>query len=496
MIRKLVLETPETSPKLDLRRRPRKTAHHAITLVAAFVAALMIAVSGAATPTRAGEAVSEQEAYEIGLDAYAYLYPLVIMELTRAQMTNIEPGKPPLRPPMNAFGHLRAFPPAGFKLVVRPNFDTLYSSAWLDLSKEPLIVSVPDTAARYYLLAMLDMWTDVFAVVGKRTTGTAAGDYALVAPGWRGRLPDGVGRIDAPTPTIWILGRTQTNGPNDYAAVHAVQDGFRVRPLSQWGGEARPATPVFDPSVDMTTPPPRQVGAMSAARFFAVATEVLRRQGPHLVDQPILARMKRIGLQSDAVFDLNAADPTIRRGLERAASGALKLTADKASSIGRQVNGWQINTDTIGVYGTSYLVRAIVARTLLGANLPEDAFYPATSVDGDGKPLDGTNRYLIRFEKDQRPPVSAFWSITLYDAEGYAVANALDRFAIGDRDRLVLNGDGSLDIVVSAAHPGPDKRFNWLPAPAGPFNLTMRLYGPTRGVLEGTWLPPPVRRLP
>jgi hypothetical protein len=246
----------------------------------------------------------------------------------------------------------------------------------------------------------------------------------------------------------------------------------------------------------MTTPPPRQVGAMSAARFFAVATEVTRRQGPHLVDQPILARMKRIGLQSDAVFDLNAADPAIRRGLERAATDALKLTADKASSIGRQVNGWQINTDTIGVYGTSYLVRAIVARTLLGANLPEDAFYPATSVDGDGKPLDGTNRYLIRFEKNQRPPVSAFWSITLYDAEGYAVANPLDRFAIGDRDRFVLNGDGSLDIVVSAADPGPDKRSNWLPAPAGPFNLTMRLYGPSRGVLEGTWLPPPVRRLP
>lgn len=466
----------------------------AVGSIAAF--ALTIVLSSAAAPARAGGAVSEQEAYEIGLDAYLYLYPLVVMEVTRAQMTNVEPGKVPMPPPMNAFGHLRAFPPANFKLVVRSNFDTLYSSAWLDLSHEPLIVSVPDTAGRYYLLPMLDMWTDVFAVVGKRTTGTAAGDYALVAPGWRGRLPDGVVQIDVPTPIVWIIGRTQTNGPRDYPAVHAVQDGFRVTPLSQWGGEAHPPVSAFDPSVDMATPAPQQVAAMPAARFFPIAMDLLRRQGSHLVDQPILARMKQIGLVSGVAFDFNAADPAIQRGLQRAATDALKLTADKAASIGRQANGWQINIDTMGVYGTSYLKRAIVARALLGANLPEDAVYPATAVDGDGKPLDGANRYLIRFEKGELPPVSAFWSITLYDGEGYAVPNALDRFAIGDRDGLAPNADGSLDIVISAADPGPDKKSNWLPAPRGPFNLTMRLYGPRRSALDGTWLPPPVRRLP
>jgi hypothetical protein len=447
----------------------------------------------------AGEAISEQEAYDIGLDAYLYLYPLVLMEVTRAQSTNIQPGKPPTRAPMNTFGHLRAFPPASFRFVVRPNFDTLYSSAWLDLSQEPLIVSVPDTAGRYYLLPIMDMWTDVFAVIGKRTTGARAGDYALLAPGWQGRLPNGVQRIDAPTPTVWIIGRTQTNGPGDYAAVHAVQDGLRVRALSQWGaavGAAGAPVPRFDPAIDMSTPPPRQVAAMPAARFFSLGIELLRRQGPHLVDQPILARMQRIGLGPSAAFDFDAANPAIQHALERASADALALMAARAPHIGRRVNGWQINTDTIGAYGASYLKRAIIARGLLGANLPEDAVYPATGVDADGAPLDGANNYLIHFAKGELPPVSAFWSITLYDAEGYPVANALDRFARGDRDGLAPNADGSLDILVSASDPGGERQSNWLPAPRAPFDLTMRLYGPARRVIDGSWLPPPVKRLP
>jgi hypothetical protein len=463
--------------------------------IAALAAALALVSADAASPTRAA-AVAEEEAYTIGVEAYVYLYPLVLMEVTRVVMTNVAPGTTVAHAPINTFGHQATFPPLTFKLVARNNFDTLYSWAWLDLSKEPMIVSVPDTHGRYYLLPMLDMWTDVFAVVGSRTTGTGAGDYALVAPGWQGRLPEGVERLDAPTPTIWILGRTQTNGPEDYAAVHAVQAGFSVRPLSQWGGEAHPPPAVFDPAIDMKTPPQRQVATLPAAKFFTLGMALLRREGPHLTDQPIHARMKEIGLDREHVFDFTALDPSIQRALERAAADGLKLTFEKAASLGHDANGWRIDTDTMGVYGTSYLKRATIERTLPAANLPEDAIYPATAVDGGGKPLDGAGRYVIRFEKGQLPPVNAFWSITLYDSDGYAVANTLDRYAIGDRDGLAFNADGSLEIIVAAADPGPDKRSNWLPAPAGPFNLTMRLYSPKRSVVDGTWLPPPVRRLP
>ena len=264
----------------------------------------------------------------------------------------------------------------------------------------------------------------------------------------------------------------------------------------KWEARLRPPAPTFDPAIDMATPPPRQLGAMPAARFFTVAMDLLRRQGPHLADQPILARMQRLGLNYGAAFDFDAAAPAIQGALERAAADAQKLMAERAPQIGRQVNGWQISTDTIGVYGASYLKRAIVARTLLGANLPEDAVYPATSVDGDGRPLDGAHNYLIHFAKGELPPVSAFWSITLYDGEGYPVANALDRFAIGDRDGLAANSDGSLDLVISAADPGGEQQANWLPAPRGPFNLMLRLYGPSRSVVAGNWLPPPVQRLP
>jgi hypothetical protein len=380
--------------------------------------------------------------------------------------------------------------------VVRPNFDTLYSAAWLDLTGEPIIVSVPDTDGRFYLLPMLDMWTDVFAVPGKRTTGTGAGHFALVPPGWTGDLPDGVQRIDAPTPYIWIIGRTQTNGPADYDAVHKVQAGYTLTPLSQWGKAPQPAAaPAIDPSVDMTTPPLEQVNTMSGADFFRYAAELMTVNPPHITDQPIVARMKRLGITAGEAFDPTKANSVVQTALAQAPAQGLQAMNAKLPTIARVANNWSLNTDTMGVYGTYYLKRAIVAMAGLGANLPEDAIYPLSLGDADGQPLTGANAYTLHFSAGATPPVDAFWSVTLYDNDGFQVANALDRFAIGDRSGLTTNADGSLDLFVQHDTPGAEKEANWLPAPDGPFTLTMRLYAPKQTALTGEWTPPPITKV-
>src|SRR5262245_56391046 len=381
--------------------------------VALAVAAIIVATTPAATQTQTE--ITEQEAHAIGVDAYLYFYPFVTMDLTRLQSTNAEPGKEIGKGPMNTFANVPAYPTADVRIVVRPNFDTLYSVAWLDLTKEPMVVSVPDTAGRYYLLPMLDMWTDVFAAPGWRTTGTQAANRLLTPPGWTGTVPTDFTRIDAPTPYVWIIGRTKTDGPADYDAVHKIQAGYKITPLSQWGKTPAPIEVKIDPNVDMKTPPKIQVDTMAANKFFAYAAELLKLQPPHITDQPIIARLKRIGFEVGKSFDLDKVDPAVKKALETAPEDAQKLMAWKIPTLARVANYWSMNTDTMGVYGNYYLKRAIVTQLGLGANLPEDAIYPLNLGDETGRPLDGTSKYTIHFDKTALPPVDAFWSVTLYD---------------------------------------------------------------------------------
>ena len=466
------------------------------TLIARFALPVLIGMvlgDGLSPVARAADSITEEDAHAIGVAAYVYFYPLVTMDITRKQLTNV--AKPEgIHTPMNTFANVAAFPPADLKVVVRPNFDTLYSSAWLDLTKEPMIISVPDTHGRYYLLPMLDMWTDVFASPGWRTTGTHAGDFAVVPPGWSGTIPAGVVRIDAPTPYVWIIGRTKTDGPADYSAVHKIQAGFKITPMSRWGMPPEPVVGTVDPAIDMKTPPKTQVDTMPAGKFFAYAAEILKVQPPHITDQPILAQMERIGIVPGKNFDIDKVDPSVKAGLESAPEDALALMAWKVPSLARVVNGWSMNTDTMGVYGNYYLKRAIVAQVGLGANLPEDAIYPLNLADNTGKPLDGANAYVLHFDKGATPPVNAFWSVTLYDSEGFQVANNLNRFAVSSWMPFKYNPDGSLDLYFQNTSPGADKQANWLPAPKGPFNLTMRLYAPKSDALTGKWNPPPVMK--
>jgi hypothetical protein len=236
------------------------------------------------------------------------------------------------------------------------------------------------------------------------------------------------------------------------------------------------------------------VDAMSAEKYFAYAAELLKAIPPHITDQPMIAQLKKIGFEPGKSFDLNKADPTVQHALATAPGEARQLMTWKIPTMARVANGWSMNTDTMGVYGNYYLKRAIVAQVGLGANLPEDAIYPVNLGDETGKPLDGTNRYTLHFDKGATPPADAFWSVTLYDAEGFQVANALNRFSLASWMPLKPNPDGSLDLYFQNESPGADKEANWLPAPKGAFNLLMRLYAPRSEALTGKWSPPPVER--
>jgi hypothetical protein len=489
--------SPALAALLRLWRTPQieeaKMNKHLLAVIFALLLTPMLAPSA--------KAITEEEAHAIGVDAYLYFYPLVSMDITRLQGTNVVSPKG-LSAPTNSFANAPAYPSANEKIVVRPNFDTLYSVAWLDLTKEPMVVSVPDTGDRYYLLPMLDMWTDVFASPGWRTTGTRAGNFLITPPGWRPdlrekfaeefRLPGDTQRIDAPTPYVLIIGRTKTDGPPDYDAVHRIQAGFKITPLSQWGKSPEPVVGKVDPAIDMKTPPKIQVDTMPANKYFAYAAELLKVQPPHLTDEPIIARLKRIGFEPGKSFDLDKVDPAIKAALETAPEDAQKLMQWKIPTLARVANYWSMNTDTMGVYGNYYLKRAIIAQQGLGANVPGDAIYPLNLGDESGKPLDGSNKYTIHFDKGATPPADAFWSITLYDSEGYQVANSLNRFAVSSWMPFKYKPDGSLDIYFQNESPGADKETNWLPAPKGPFNLTMRLYAPKSEALTGKWNPPPI----
>ena len=478
------------------------TASLKLALCATLLAAGLASHS---TPARAETAaLSEQEAKAIAVDAYLYFYPLVTMDITRRQMTSLASGEKLGAGPPNTFNNVQTYPSATDKVVVRPNFDTLYSSAWLDLTREPVVVSVPDTAGRYYLLPLLDMWTDVFASPGWRTTGTQAQHFLVAPAGWRPdlrdrlieefRLPKDTQRLNAPTSYVWIIGRIKTDGPQDYDAVHEIQAGFKVTPLSEWGRTARPVEPNTDPSVDLKTPPKAQVDAMTGEQYFAYAAEVLKVNRPHLTDEPMLARIKRIGLEPGKSFAFDNAPSAVRAALEAAPANAQRLMDWKLPTLARVANHWSMNTDTMGVYGNYYLKRAIVAKLGLGANLPEDAIYPVNLGDQTGRPLDGANKYAIHFDAASLPPVEAFWSITLYDPEGYQVANPLNRFALSSWMPFRYDPDGSLTLYLQNENPGKDKEVNWLPAPKGPFSLTMRLYAPKSEALTGRWIPPPVTK--
>jgi hypothetical protein len=461
---------------------------------------LLIIVSTMAAGCAPGEksiqqAVSPQEAQQIAYDATIYGFPLVIMDLTRQVFTAV-PEPTENGAPVGQFSNKKAFPDATFVTVVRPNADTLYSTAWVDTAEEPFILSVPDTNGRYYMMSLQDYWTDVFASLGSRTTGTGAGNFAITGPEWSGNLPDGITEIKAPTRWVWIIGRFACAGSSDYENVWALQDQLKLTPLSAWDTDyVPPANVPVDPSVNTKTACLDQLLAMDASTYFNDVCQLMVDNPPYEADAPALASFAKIGIGSGGDYKayFSGLDDDVKSAIQDGYQSALAKIP--LTSPGEEKNGWRMVYNT-GDYGTDYMLRAIIDYQGLGANLDDDAFYPSLYVSSDGERLSSDKKYVLHFDKDVIPPVKGFWSLSMYNDKILFAANPINRYNLGSLSDppLITNPDGSIDIYIQRDSPSPAETPNWLPSPAsGNFSLTLRLYWPKESVLNKSWAPPAIQ---
>lgn len=460
----------------------------------------LLASSSLSSPLRAewadiagiGEGLED---FWIATDAYIYGYPLVTMEITRRIMTNMATPEGN-RAPMGQFAKAREYPNASFRDVTAPNADTLYTMAWIDVGKEPWVLSIPDMKDRYFLVPMLDGWTNVFQVPGSRTTGTGAQTYAITGPEWSGSLPAGVKEYKSPTGLVWILGRIYCAGTKeDYAAVHAAQDEFKLVPLSSYGKAYVPPAGKVDSTIDMKKAVREQVNGMDAVAYFTLLAQLMKTNPPAPADAAALARFAKIGLVSGKEFDASKLNADFAKRVPEIAFDRIMLQF-KVNKDVQHIDGWNFTTKT-GLYGTDYLMRALITAIGLGANRPQDAVYPTSLKDASDDAYEGANKYVIHFDKGHVPPAEGFWSITMYDAGYFFVANPINRYSISPRQNLRSNPDGSIDLYIQKDTPGADKESNWLPAPAGKFILMLRMYWPKENdpsILDGTWTPPKVKK--
>jgi hypothetical protein len=454
------------------------------------VALLITTLTSQAAPLTAAEAT------ELGTEAYIYGYPLITMEYTRRVITNVEKAEG-MHAPMGQLIRLREYPNASFRDVTAPNADTLYTTCFLDVGKEPYVLSLPDAHGRYYLFPMLDGWTDVFQVPGKRTTGTGPQTYAITGPGWKGTLPKGVKEYKSPTAIVWVLGRIYCTGtPEDYTAVHKLQDEISVVPLSAYGKAYTPPEGKVDPSIDMKTAVRDQVNALSGEAYFSLLATLLKDNPPAKADAPMVSKLAKLGVSPGQAFDSSKLGEEGAKALAEVPKLAFEKIMGHFKDAGRMENGWTFSTKT-GLYGTDYLQRALLTAIGLGANRPQDAVYPTSEADAEGKPYSGANQHVMHFNKGQLPPADGFWSLTMYNGEYFFVANQLNRYSISARQNLKANADGSVDLYLQNESPGADKESNWLPAPKDKFILMLRLYWPKEkspSILNGTWKIPAVTK--
>ncbi|NOX61112.1 MAG: DUF1254 domain-containing protein [Chloroflexi bacterium] len=436
--------------------------------------------------------ITMQEARSIAEEAYIFAYPMLENYKTMYGQA-VNEHSPGFQAPFNQFHHFRQLLGPEFTEVVAPNNDTLYSMAWLDLRTEPLVLSLPDFGERYFVTHMIDLYTHNIEYIGARTTGFQGGDFLLVGPDWNGETPenvDGVRRSE--TQFVFILHRTAVNGEHDAPEVIALQEQFRLTPLSAWMGQPAPSPA---PRPDF---PPYDDEKAKSAEFITYFNFLMGFADIHPSEQALFEKFAKIGVAPGASFKADALDPTLRKAIDEGVADGLEKIKEASAKIGREVNHWTLIGEGFGYRSMmqgKYLLRAAAGMRGLYGNNPEEAYNFMGMSDADGDPLDASqHNYLLHF--DAPPPVHAFWSISMYKLpETLFIHNPLNRYTLGDRTPgLRYNDDGSLDVYIQHESPGPDKESNWLPAPDGPFMLGLRLYWPDAAILEGRWQPAPIRK--
>ncbi len=465
-------------------------------VLAAFAAVLSLAVPAVAGAQDFGATPGQQRAsgVELGRLAYTYGFPLMDLLRIRAENTSVNVPTGSGNAPVNQFSHARRFARPQDRTVVAPNVDTLYSIAHLDLAREPVVLTVPRTGSRYWTFEFVDPYTNVIGYLGRRLNGGRGGRWAITWSGARrAHLPKGIKTLRSRYRRVWVIGRTLVSGGRDMAAARRVQDGYGLAPLSRW----RTGRPAPRPKRRVTTVD-RQAVPKGLA-FLDGLSAALAENPPPARDAAILGRLKTIGVGPGLRTSSAGLPQPVLDGLAAGVDAeAAELgprtrieTLQKAIANG----GWYSAAPNIGDFGTDYVFRAQIAAVGIGANTPVESTYPIALADSAGRLFDGRHRYRMVFPKGQLPPTRAFWSLTMYDLEGFLVATPTQTYAIGDsHPPLHRRADGSVVVLLQRTKPA-EKDVNWLPTPTAGFRLNLRLYMPTKAILDGTWRPPAVERL-
>ncbi len=436
-----------------------------------------------------------ERAYSLGMRAYKYGLPLVTTNQTFRTQTSVERPTGRGFAPVNRFSRAHKLANPTSRSVVAPNHDTLYSVAWLDLSRQPMVVHVPQVRHRYFVIPLLDPYTEDLKNLGS-VHRTRPGDYVITGPGQHHvRIPAGAHRVKSPYQRVWIIARTLVRGEDDVPRVVKIEKRYRLTPLNRYGTDWRPRYPRNPDTKPTEHPMP------TGMTFLNRLGVLLDRFPPPRRDEPVLRKLSAVGVGPGMK---PSHDPSLSRDQRRGLRDAVAAGPDAVLDDVRDAyvdgfvahNGWLVSRT--GRYGTHYRRRASVAAIGLGALTPPEAIYPLAQVDRTGQELTGAKRYTLHFPPDGLPPARAFWSLSLYDTDGFFVPNPIDRYLLNDRTDLHYGADGSLDAYIQHREPtGPLERQNWLPSPAGTFRLLLRLYAPRAeaipGILDGSgWDPPTI----